>query len=260
MQRKFATLIVPMLALTLGAAVPARAGLVNGSFEQFTGGYNGLPSELSNSSTGGYTALTGWTVGSGTYGFLMAPGTLDTTGSHSPTYNNTFSLWGSKNGGLVTLPATSPDGGNFLALDAAAGYRGAGISQTLTGLTVGNKYAVTFNWASGQQYGYTGATTESMQVSFGANQVQSTSTVSNLDKGFTPWRQQTFVFTADGTSDVLNFLAVGTPSGLPPIVLLDGVGFAAVPEPGSLALVGIGLLVTATVHRCRKRPTTEVGS
>jgi hypothetical protein len=33
----------------------------------------------------------------------------------------------------------------------------------------------------------------------------------------------TFNFTADGATDMLNFLALGGPDGLPPFVLLDGV-------------------------------------
>ena len=259
MPTKLATLMLSMMALTLGAALPARAGLINGSFEQYTGGYNatatklGTTSQLSNSGTGNYTALTGWTIGSGTYGFLMSPGAADTTGAYSPQFGNTLTLWGTNNGGLVSLPASSPDGGNYVLLDAADGYRGAGISQTLTGLTKGQQYAVTFDWASGQQHGYDGMTTESLQVSLGS-QTQTSSVVTNVSHGFTPWQQQTFIFTADGTSDVLNFLAVGTPSGLPPMVLLDGVSFGAVPEPGSLALVAVGLVVTATVRRRRRRP------
>ena len=262
MPTKLATMIFPTLALTLAVAMPARAGLINGSFEQYSGGYNatatklGTASQLSNSGTGNYTALTGWTIGAGTYGFLMAPGAADTTGAYSPQFSNTLTLWGSNNGGLVSLPASSPDGGNYVLLDAADGYRGAGISQTLTGLTKGQQYSVTFNWASGQQHGYDGITTESLQVNFGS-QTQTTNVVTNASHGFTPWQQQTFTFTADGTSDVLNFLAVGTPSGLPPMVLLDGVSFAAVPEPGSLALVAVGLAVTATIRRCRRPQLPE---
>ena len=257
MQPKLAALIVPIITLALGFPTSARAGLINGSFEQYTGGSNGAPSQLGNSGTGGYTGLTGWTVGNGTYGFLMAPKVADTTGSYSPQFGNSMTLWGSNNGGLATLSATSPDGGNYLALDAASGYRGAGISQTLTGLKVGQQYAVSFHWASGQQHGYDGDTFESFQVSLG-NQIQSTSVENNVSHGFTNWRQETLTFTADGASDALTFLAVGTPSGLPPFALLDGVSFVAVPEPGSLALVGVGLAVTAAVRRVRGRAPAQV--
>ena len=252
MPTKIAVLVIPVLSLVLTGAGTARADLINGGFEQYTGGKNSAPSQLGNSGADGYSALTGWTVNHGTYGFLMAAGTADTTGAYSPQFNNTFSIWGKNNGGTDTVAPSSPLGGNFLALDAAEGYRGKGISQTLTDLTVGQQYAVSFYWASGQQRGYTGVTTESLHVSFGDNQTQSTSVATNASKGFTDWQKQTFVFTADGVSDTLNFLAVGTPAGLPPFVLLDGVTFNAVPEPGSLALVGIGLVMTAAVQRCRR--------
>jgi hypothetical protein len=43
---------------------------------------------------------------------------------------------------------------------------------------------------------------------------------------------QTMNFTADNTSDLLSFFAVGTPNGEPPFVLLDGVSLNAdTPEP-----------------------------
>ncbi|QXQ08678.1 PEPxxWA-CTERM sorting domain-containing protein [Sphingosinicellaceae bacterium] len=50
-------------------------------------------------------------------------------------------------------------------------------------------------------------------------------------------------FTASAVSQVLSFLAVGTPNGAPPISFLDGVSLtAAVPEPATwgLMLVGFG--------------------
>ena len=256
MRTKLTALLIPVLTLVASVAGTARAGLINGGFEQYTGGSKSAPSQLGNSGTNGYTALTGWTINSGTYGFLMGAGTADTTGAYSPQFNNMFSIWGTNNGGLNKVPTSSPLGGNFLALDAADGYRGKGISQTLTDLTKGQAYEVSFYWASGQQQGYTGTTTEGLQVSFGNNQTQSTSVVTNVSKGFTDWQKQSFIFTADGVSDTLTFLAVGTPSGLPPIVLLDGVSFNAVPEPGSLALMGTGLVLTAAVRRFRRGKAT----
>lgn len=267
--KKFLTMVViPAAALLAAVPSPARAGLVNGSFDQYTGGYNGYTSQIGNTikntdgSSNGYTALTGWTVGNGTYGFLMAPGQADTTGAYSPQFGSTFKLWGSNDSnpatdkGVATLPATSPDGGHYLVLDGASNYRGTGIFQTLSGLTVGQQYAVSFYWASGQQYGYDGATDEWLQVNFGSSlnsyQSQSTAHASNVSHGFTNWAKQTFVFTADATSDTLNFLAMSNSGGLPPLVLLDGVTFNAVPEPASLAMVGLGLGGVALARRVRR--------
>ena len=262
MPKKLTTLVIPAIALLMGIPAAAPAGFVtNGSFESFTNTANpGVASQL-GSGTGGYTALTGWTVGANTYGFLMAPGVADskssTGGSYSPQYGSYMRLWGTNNGGVGVIPTSSPDGGNYVVLDAADGYRGTGISQVLTGLTVGQKYTVSFNWASGQQYGYnnpsdTPYTNDALQVTFGS-QVQTTATEYNVNHGFTDWSKQTFTFTADATSDTLNFLAMSTSGGLPPMVLLDGVNVAAVPEPASLALVGLGLTVAAVANRVRRR-------
>ncbi|MEI8018865.1 MAG: PEP-CTERM sorting domain-containing protein [Schlesneria sp.] len=236
----------------------------NGSFTNFTGGNSGAPSQLAYSGhTGtGYTTLTDWTVTGGTYGFLMGSGSADTTGSYSPQFGNNFYLWGPGSGGGGVsngLTASSPDGGNYLALDAASSYRGGGISQSITGLTANSYYTVTFDWAGAQQHGFDGTTTEQVQVSLGSD-VQSTVVLTNASHGFTGWRQQSFTFKADAATDVLNFLAIGTPDGVPPFVLLDGVSLSAapVPEPGTLALSALGIIALVAIRSRRRGKTTVV--
>jgi hypothetical protein len=150
------------------------------------------------------------------------------------------------------LPASSPDNGGYVALDAAPSLRGGGISQTLTGLTAGGSYAVSFYWAAAQQHGFNGATTEAVQVSFGT-QTQTTTTFNLPSHGFSGWMSKTFAFTADGATDVLNFLSLGGPDGLPPFVLLDGVSVNPTPEPGSLTLVLGGLLGGLGFVRWKRR-------
>ncbi len=243
---------VGIMALALStlcfSAQAASVNLVsNGNFETYTGGYNGAPSQLGNSGTGGYTALTGWDVGagsSGTYGFLFAEGANSTTGSQSQRWGSTtFNLWGPGTGGgnvANGLTAASPSGGNFVALDADSTLRGNGISQIITGLTIGQKYHLEFEWAAAQQKNFRGPTTEQVQVSFGAS-TQATAIFNLPDQGFSGWMTQSMDFFADSTTQTLRFLALGTPNGLPPFVLLDGVTLT-VPEPESYALLGIGLL------------------
>ena len=64
-------------------------------------------------------------------------------------------------------------------------------------------------------------------------------------------------FTASTTSEVLNFLALGTPAGEPPVVLLSAVTLTdtSVPEPGTLLLFGSGLLALAIARMRTKRRT-----
>ena len=233
--------------LFAGAASAAGPNLaVNGSFE--TNGGNGQV----NSNT----SIADWSVPAlnGSYVFVYAPGTADTTGANGE-YGN-VSIYGPGNGNMNGLPATSPDGGFFIASDPA--FQNGAISQTITGLTVGKQYTVSFDWAGAQQVNFGGPTTEGWQVSFGGA-TQSTATLDNADHGFTGWQKANLTFTADGASDMLSFLATGGPnSGVPPFALLDGVSVTGVPEPATWAvmLVGFGGLGAAIRSRRKQAAAT----
>jgi hypothetical protein len=212
--------------------------IVNGNFDTTSGlgqvGYN--------------TTVAGWTTSG--YNFIFGSGTADTTGVTGQ-YGN-LQLWGPNNGSANGLPAASPAGGNFIGADGAASYRGA-ITQTISGLTVGSTYALSFYWAGAQQSGFTGPTTDSWQVSLGS-QTFSTLVESNVSHGFTGWQQQTFTYTATSTSEVLSFLAIGTPNGMPPFSLLDGPSMVAVPEPttivaGALMIIPFGVSAARILRR-----------
>ncbi len=196
------------------------------------------------------TEAIGWTSGtpdSPGYNFLFSSGSADTSGSAG------LKLWGPNSGSNNGLPASSPDGGNFVALGGDPNLVLQPIEQTITGLVSGDSYLVSFYWAGAQQAGAIGATTDQVQVGFGT-ETQSTAVVANASKGFTGWMAQSFTFTADSTSDVLSFFAVSTPAGLPPFVLLDGVSVTAIPEPSSLVILALGLapIGVVTVRRRMK--------
>lgn len=223
------------------AAIPASNAsaapvIVNGSFSNVGTATTSFGITASN--------LPGWTTTS-TYSFLVFPGQA-TTGFPSLT--------------LYSFPATSPDGGNFVLQD---GNYGAGtLSQTLTGLTVGASYAVSFYQASGQQTGFTGATTEDWLVSLtpsggGTGSSQRSTVMNTPSQSSTPWTLQTLNFVATAASEVLGFMAEGTPNGAPPFVGLDGVSISgttvAVSEPGTVALLGLAGLALVAVRKQRKQ-------
>jgi hypothetical protein len=236
--QKMALIVVPAIALALCEPSAAQASfMINGSFEADTLAA-GSKMDFSNNNV---SNVTGWSGGTGLT-FLDSPGS-----AAGPVY---LSVYG-------PFPSVSPDGGNFVEADAAPSFRGV-IYQTVTGLTVGQTYAVSFYQAAGQQTGFTGSTTEQWIVGWGATltdsqaNTQSSSLFTLPQGGVGAWQAQTMNFTATAVSEVLSFLANGTPDGEPPIAFLDGVKINPVPEPGALALMGVGLL-GVSLARLRRR-------
>jgi hypothetical protein len=218
------------LALAAAGVTPAFAvNLVqNGSFETNDG----------NGQVGFNTSASGWSVPDppGSYTFLFAPGTADTTAANGQ--YGFLGLWGPGNGVANGLPATSPDGGYYIAQDSA--FQNGAISQTINGLTPGQSYTVGFWWGAAQQEGFFGGTASQWQVSLGAD-TQSTAFANIPSLGFSGWMYQTFTYTATSPSEVLSFFASGGPAA-PPFALLDGVSLQAsgVPEPSTWAMLLAG--------------------
>lgn len=244
------------LALSAGVASTslAQVNLVqNGGFELTNGG-----GTVPGYGTPGYGSpplvLTDWS-NSG-YNFLFNE-TNAATGVYGS--DGLLALWAPGNGSFNGLGA-SPDGGNFWAADGA--YQQGPLSQTINGLTVGHTYALSFYYGGAQQLNFNGATTEAFSVSLGAD-TQNTTVLNNASHGFTGWMSQTFDYTASSTSEVLSFLAVGTPNGVPPFTLLDGVTLydtspppppsPSTPEPGSVASLCAGAFVIGSAIRRRVR-------
>ena len=230
-------------ALCLLATAASAANLVsNGNFDQLlVPGYSAefgdrFPSQQ----------VTGWATNG--YNFVFTPGSADTSGANGE--YGFLGLWGPGDGSANGLPATSPAGGNYLAFDGA--YATGPLTQTVSGLTPGQRTYVSFYWAAAQQYGYTSSTTEQFQVSLGGD-TQSTAVLDNPNHGFSGWRQQVMTFIPTSSSEVLSFLALGTPNGVPPFALLDGVSVSDSPEPAAWLLLACGLLALFGYGRRHRR-------
>ena len=256
------------LVLALASTAASAMNLVqNGGFDQTSNlTYNGATG-AGRGQLGVTVVATGWdtTVSSPSgylnqgYNFLFQPGTADNNGYSNAIFGagGNFALSGPNNG-IDNGLTGSTGGGNFIGGDGALVDNDrplvvGPIYQTIGGLNPGYIYHLTFEWGAAQQAGFTGDTTAGWQVSFG-NQIVTTGQIANPSKGFQPWRAQSFDFTAHSTSQVLSFLALGTPSGLPPFALLDTVelndtGIVATPEPAGIALIGLGVLGIAAARR-----------
>lgn len=210
--------LVATLASTATYAVPTNL-VFNGSFEA------AFVNPNPNTYHAGFNGNVPYWGGTGV-SYILSPGQAD-DGPYFPVYG--------------PFPNHSPDGGNFVEANGETnpGMTGA-IFQGINGLTVGQKYVVSFYQAAGQQVGFTGPTTERWLVSLG-NETIASSTISLPQGGVGNWEKQSLIFKATSVSEQLLFLANGAPNGSPPISFLDGVTIAAVPEPAAMALLGLGI-------------------
>ena len=155
-------------------------------------------------------------------------------------------------------------------LDADVNFRG-GISQTIAagGLITGRWYTLSFWWTATELQNallVSPCTSPpvvnptclhvAVQSSIAGNTFTTTEIVQTVSHTFTPWQQvtQTFQYTGpNSTQQTLSFLALGGPSGRPPVALLDGVSLLDTPEPATLALLSVGLAGIMVARRPARR-------
>jgi hypothetical protein len=232
------------LAFSLGSAhAGGKQFVVNGDFTQLSPGLGQFDV---------VTTATGWSADPSTgysgYNFVFSNAGTAVNGQFGY-----LSLWDKANGGATNWNGlTSTGAGNFAALDGD--FITHPITQTVTGLTVGAKYHLTFQYAFAQQYGYGEDTQQNLTVGFG-NTFTTTSTFDLPSHGFSGWMNASDVFTASSSSEVLSFLAYGN-LPVPPFALVSNVSLTGgVPEPSTWALMlaGFACLGFAGHRRAKNR-------
>ncbi|MGH6963687.1 MAG: PEPxxWA-CTERM sorting domain-containing protein [Phenylobacterium sp.] len=235
----------------IGTSANAFELVTNGNFEATTYTQNTQFGGISGSTYVASQGVTGWTgAGGNALQFYYFGGTQTTV--------NPIERFGDANDVLNATTTNSIAGGNFVGMDGDQGdnvgtpnVQGS-ISQLINGLVVGEHYTLTFSWAAAQMANRLGATTEQLHITFGGES-RDTAILGIPEGGFSGWQNGSFNFTATSNSQLLTFLSVGTPSGLPPIALLDGVSLTMVPEPSTWAMMLLGFGGIGAMIRRRRQ-------
>jgi hypothetical protein len=242
------------------AASPALAvNVINGDFTDLTNGLGQITDGT------GLTTAVGWT----TPGFNLVLASADQAVNSIYGVGN-FALWDQANGGANSWNGLAPVGnilainGDFPTEDNPSIPAQGAVSQTVSGLTVGEQYVVNFDYAFSQQYTYNGPTVQNLTVKMGS----ATFFSGNFDlasHGFSGWQDGRLHFTATSSSEVLSFLAYGN-LPVPPFALVSNVSLSGssggggppmVPEPSTWALMLIGFGGLVYAGRVRRGATTH---
>ncbi len=236
--RSAAVLSLTALSMcVVGASANAAPMITNGTFTS---------SATDSFLLGNGSSVSGWSLTNPTSSVncLDVGGLSDICGT---SYNSGEKVW--------VNPGVSPAGGNAFVSVAGVALP---LSQTVSGLTVGTTYAVSFYQAASEVYADGAVTTESWAVSLDGSTVSSP-TMSTPFEGGTPWQQVTVDFTANSASETLSFLAHGAPLGGPPTAFLSGVSIAvAAPEPSAAALFGLSVIALLGLYKTRSRSSAAI--
>jgi PEP-CTERM motif-containing protein/uncharacterized protein DUF642 len=178
---------------------------------------------------------------------LITNGSFETdvglTGSQWSVYNS-IDGWYTSNGAGIEIQrntvVSAQDGNQYVELDSHNSGSNSSMSQNLFGLVIGDVYQLDF-WYKAR----TGSTDDNgINVGWGASPDLYPFTYAFGVDGVAPmdWTYVSSLLTATAEDMTLTFSAVGTQNTLGGFIDNVSLSSYSVPEPTSLALLGLGLL------------------